>query len=96
MNFCKILEIGRSAQENMKENKEKQVENMTITVKIEGMMCPHCEARVKSAILAVPGVLSAEVSHADGAARVEISDKNTTAAIKSAVEAAGYPVTDIA
>ena len=95
-NALRLGHFGARENKNMKENKEKQVENMTITVKIEGMMCPHCEARVKSAILAVPGVLSAEVSHADGAARVEISDKNTTAAIKSAVEAAGYPVTDIA
>ena len=95
-NALRLGRFGARKTKNAKENKDKQVKNMNITVKIEGMMCPHCEARVKSAILAVPGVLSAEVSHSDGAARVEVSDKNAVAAIKSAVEAAGYPVIDIA
>ena len=95
-NALRLGRFGARETKNVKENKDKQVKKMNITVKIEGMMCPHCEARVKSAILAVPGVLSAEVSHSDGAARVEVSDKNAVAAIKSAVEAAGYPVIDIA
>jgi Cu2+-exporting ATPase len=76
-------------------NKEKQVKNMNITVKIEGMMCPHCEARVKTAISGVVGVIKAEVSHTDGEARIEITEQGVIAAVKSAVESAGYPVTEI-
>jgi Cu2+-exporting ATPase len=94
-NALRLSGFGRRYGIKLKENKEKQVKNMNITVKIEGMMCPHCEARVKSAILAVPGALSAEVSHSEGAAHVEISDDSAKAAVKTAVEAAGYPVTDI-
>ena len=67
----------------------------TVTLKIEGMMCPHCEARVKSSILGVVGVISADVSHSDGEARVEIADQGAISAIKEAVEAAGYPVIEI-
>ena len=68
---------------------------MKITMKIEGMMCPHCEARVKSTIEATPGVLSALVSHADGTAVVEIKSECNIDGLKSAVVSAGYPVTDI-
>lgn len=63
---------------------------MTKTLKIEGMMCPHCEARVKKALEAVEGVESAVVSHSAGTAVV-----NGTAdfeALKAAVEAQDYKV----
>ncbi len=81
-----------SDKKNIKENKEKKAKSMKITVKIEGMMCPHCEARVKSAIEAVDGVLNTEVSHKDGCAVVELTNSNATEAVRSAIEAAGYPV----
>ena len=48
-----------------KENKE-----MTVKMNIEGMMCSHCEARVKKTLEALDGVVSAEVSHKDGTAVV--------------------------
>ena len=94
-NALRLARFGERKTENVKENKDKQVENMNITVKIEGMMCPHCEARVKSSILGVAGVISADVSHSDGEARVEIADQGAISAIKAAVEAAGYPVIEI-
>ena len=68
---------------------------MKVTMKIEGMMCPHCEARVRSAIEAICGEGSAEVSHKDGTAIVEIADGAVTDSVKAAVETAGYPVTEI-
>ena len=67
---------------------------MTRTMKIEGMMCPHCEARVKKTLEALEGVLSAEVSHSAGTAIVAcegISDE----ALKAAVEAQDYKVLGI-
>lgn len=68
---------------------------MTKTMKIEGMMCGHCEARVKKALEALPQVEQAVVSHADGTAVVTLSAAVEDAALKNAVEAQDYTVTDI-
>ena len=60
------------------------------TLKINGMMCGHCEARVKAALEAVKGVTSAEVSHEKGIAVVNgTADRD---ALVAAVTAAGYEV----
>ena len=64
---------------------------MDIKLKIEGMMCPQCEARCKKALEAVAGVEKAEVSHQEGSALVTGTDLDT-AALKAAVEEAGYKV----
>ena len=77
------------------ESNEKGETTMTKTMYIEGMMCPHCEGRVKRTLEASNGVLSATVSHESGTAVVELTDACDLAAIKSAVEAQGYPVTKI-
>ena len=68
----------------------KEEESMTTTLKIEGMMCPHCEARVKKALEAVAGVESAVVSHQTGTAVVTGSADFET--MKAAVEAQDYKV----
>ncbi len=60
-------------------------------LKIEGMMCPKCENRVKKALEAVEGVTSAEVSHVAGNAKVQGTNLDA-AVLKAAVEAAGYKV----
>ena len=64
---------------------------MTFTMKIEGMMCPHCEARVKSIIEGVEGVSEAVVSHKDGTAVVK-ADESLFEHIKTLVEKEGYKV----
>ncbi len=61
-------------------------------MKIEGMMCPHCEARVKAALEAIDGVESAAVSHETGSADVTLSFPVDDAVLKDAVEKAGYTV----
>ena len=66
---------------------------MTKTLKIEGMMCPHCEARVKNALEAVPEVQSAEVSHEKGTAVVTLNSDVSDDKLKETVEAQGYSVT---
>lgn len=68
---------------------------MTKTLKIEGMMCPHCEARVKKTLEAIDGVELATVSHELGTAVVDLAADIDNATLKSAVEAQGYTVTSI-
>ena len=63
---------------------------MTKTLKIEGMMCGHCEATVKKALEALPFTESAEVSHEAGTAVLTLSGEPDEAAVKAAVEAEDY------
>ena len=63
---------------------------MTKTVKIEGMMCGHCEATVKKAMEKLPFVESAEVSHEKGTAVLTLSGKFDETAVKEAVEDRDY------
>ena len=76
-----------------KDNKENL--SMTKTMHIEGMMCGHCEARVKKTLEAVSGVKSAVVSHKDGTAVVELEKDVPSSTLKEAVEAQDYKVTGI-
>ncbi len=66
-----------------------------ITMKIEGMMCPHCQAAVTKALNAVEGVTKTEVSLEDKAAYVEAGEGISRDALKKAVADAGYEVTGI-
>lgn len=95
LNFVKIFSSKhdkkirhKNALKNTKNIKEKSA--MTKTLKIEGMMCPHCEATVKSALEEVDGVLSAEVSHTEGKAEVTLSKDVPLEALQKAVEDKGY------
>lgn len=74
-------------------NKESEEKKMTKTMKIEGMMCSHCEARVKKALEALDGVESAEVSHVSGTAVV--TGNVDSEKLKAAVEAQDYKVLGI-
>ena len=81
------------------ENKEitvKTEENtMTKTMKIEGMMCPHCEARVKSTLEALDCVASAEVSHKTGEAVVTLTKDASNEELTKVITDAGYSVTGV-
>ncbi|MBS7301193.1 MAG: heavy metal translocating P-type ATPase [Eubacteriales bacterium] len=65
---------------------------MRKTLHIEGMMCPHCEMRVKQALEAVPGVSEAAASHEKGTAEVTLSAQVDNDALRAAVEAQDYKV----
>ena len=65
---------------------------MEKTMKIEGMMCGHCEARVKKCLEAVPGVAEADVSHEKGTAVVTLAKDIDSDVLKKAVEAQDYSV----
>lgn len=77
------------------EKSEKETEKMEKTMKIEGMMCGHCEATVKKALEAVEGVESAQVSHEKGEAIVALSADVSNETLKAAVEEKDYTVLDI-
>ena len=65
------------------------------TMRIEGMMCGHCEAMVKRALEAIDGVTHAEASHTEGVARVTLSHPVEDAVLRAAVEEEDYEVLDI-
>ena len=68
---------------------------MEKTMRIEGMMCMHCEATVKKALEALDGVSAAEVSHEKGTAVVTLSAPVADEVLKKAVEEKDYTVTSI-
>lgn len=68
---------------------------MKKTMQIEGMMCAHCEARVKKALEALPEVQSAAVSHEAGTAVVTLSAELADGVLKKTVEDQDYKVTGI-
>ena len=76
---------------NIKEN-----QNMKKTMKIEGMMCQHCEKRVKKALEALPEVDNAVVSHEEGTAILTLNAAVVDDVLKKAVEDEDYSVTEIA
>ncbi|MBO6159552.1 MAG: heavy metal translocating P-type ATPase [Firmicutes bacterium] len=81
-----------------KTNHQKDVEEneMTKTLKVEGMMCVHCEARVKKALEAIDGVTEAVASHEAGTAVVTLSKDVADDVLKKAVEDQDYKVTGFA
>ncbi|MCI9578583.1 MAG: metal-transporting ATPase, partial [Oscillibacter sp.] len=72
-----------------------EVATMEKTMNIEGMMCGHCEARVKKALEALPEVSAANVSHESGTAVVTLSAELADEALKKAVEDQDYKVLGI-
>lgn len=68
--------------------------NMEITVKVEGMMCPHCEARVKNALLALDGAVSAEASYENKSATVVFNKEVDKQIVIDTIKNQGYAVID--
>ena len=88
LNLAKIYPI-------IKKEKTKEIKQMKKTMKIEGMMCCHCEARVKKTLEALPEVESAEVSHENGTAVVTLSTPVSDETLRSVIEAQDYVVKGI-
>ena len=86
----KVVAAAEINTETKKENK-----TMTKTMKIEGMMCGHCEAAVKKALEALDGVASAEVSHEKGTAVVTLEKDVDNAVLTKAVEDKDYKVVSV-
>lgn len=91
LNFLNIRSSKRDRKIKNKTNK-KEKNTMTTTLKINGMMCPHCEATVKTALESIDGVTSAEVSHESGTAVVTLSKEVNEDVLKKAVVDKDYTV----
>lgn len=91
------IKSADTANDNNKnfEKAEKESKTMTKTIRIEGMMCGHCEAHVKAALEKLDGVESVAVSFKDGTAVVTLSAETEDNTLKSAVENEGYKVISI-
>ena len=85
----------RDPKKDRKIQHKKEEKTMTKTMKIEGIMCGHCEARVKKALEALDAVELAEVSHETGTAVVTLKAAVSDDALKQAVEAQDYKVISI-
>lgn len=75
--------------------KEKEINKMEKTMEIKGMMCGHCEARVKKCLEALEQVSEAVVSHENGTAIVKLNAELSDEVLKSTVEAQDYEVVSI-
>lgn len=87
LNFVKIHSAKRDKKIKLKEKKK-----MTKTMKIEGMMCPHCEARVKQVLEELPEVESVVASHEKGTAELILNKEISDEILKKTVEEQGYKV----
>lgn len=96
LNFLSIRDGSRDKKIKTKHHElEKESQKMEKTMNIEGMMCGHCEARVKKILEAIPGVEAAEVSHEKGTAVVKMASEVADEVLKKAVEDQDYQVTGI-
>ena len=101
LNLCRVYDPkhDRKAKPDRKDKTDKANESeeksMTKTMNIEGMMCCHCEARVKKALEALDAVSEAAVSHESGTAVVTLSSDISDEKLKETVEAEDYKVTSI-
>lgn len=101
LNLCRVYDPkhDRKAKPDRKNKTDKPNESeeksMTKTMNIEGMMCCHCEARVKKALEALDAVSEAAVSHESGTAIVTLSSDISDEKLKETVEAEDYKVTSI-
>ena len=95
LNFVRIHDPKHDHKMKKKTPIKKETKQMEKTIKIEGMMCNHCEMHVKKALEALDGVKSAEVSHTAGTAVVTLEKAVADSALKQAVVNQGYTVTGI-
>ncbi|MDD6269687.1 MAG: heavy metal translocating P-type ATPase [Oscillospiraceae bacterium] len=95
LNLFKMYDSGRDhkIKKIVKITTEKENNSMERTLKIEGMMCGHCEMHVKKALESLEGVQNAEVSHKTGTAVVTLEKAVSDEILKNAVEKEGYKVT---
>ena len=97
LNFFRMHDPKRDhkIRNKLKTTTEKETKTMEKTLKIEGMMCGHCEMHTKKALEALDGVKTAEVSHEAGTAVVSLEKEIPDDVLKQAVVDQGYRVTDI-
>ena len=100
LNLCRLYSAkhdhkGKPMPEFHLAEQNKEDTGMTKTLHVKGMMCGHCEARVKKALEAVDGVASAVADHNNGTAVVTLTKDVANETLKAAVEAQDYEVTGV-
>ena len=97
LNFFRMYDSKRDhkIKNKLKTIMEKETKTMKKTLKIEGMMCVHCEMHTQNALEALEGVTKAEVSHKTGTAVVTLEKEISDDVLKKAVAEQGYQVTEI-
>ncbi len=96
LNWFKLCDASKDNKvKKNKKNKEKEQKSMEKTMKIEGMMCGHCEARVKKVLEALDAVEAAVVSHEAGTAVVTLKAEISNEELKKVIEDQDYKVLDI-
>lgn len=90
-----LFDLRDASKDKKIKHKEKEQKSMEKTMKIEGMMCPHCEARVKKTLEAMEQVEAAEVSYQAGTAIVTLKEEVCDEVLKKTIEEQGYPVLSI-
>ena len=96
LNLLKIHDVGKDKRGKRKQNiKKDEDKTMEKTMKIEGMMCGHCEARVKKCLEALTEVTEAVVSHTEGTAVVKLNTQLADEILKKTVEDQDYKVLSI-
>ena len=93
LNLLRIHDAGKD--KKIKQSKQQEEKTMTKTMKIEGIMCGHCEARVKTALEALEGVSEATASHETGIAVVTLEKEVADDVLKNAVEEQDYKVISV-
>ena len=91
MSLSSFFVVSNALRINLFQRKERP-EMKTVTMQIEGMMCGHCEARVKKCLEALPGVAGADVSHEAGTAVVTLKEDVSEEVLRKAVEDQDYKV----
>ena len=93
LNFTKMYDPSKD--KKIKKGKKEEEKEMTKTMKIEGMMCPHCSGRVKTVLEGLEAVSAAEVSHETGTAVVTLAAELSNDVLTQTVEAQGYKVLSV-
>lgn len=97
LNFFKMHDSKRDhkIKNNINNKIKKETKTMEKTLKIEGMMCGHCEMHIKKALESIDGVKNAEASHKSGTAVVTLEKEISNDVLKQTIAEQGYRVTDI-
>ena len=95
LNLFKMYDASKDRKIKQKSKEDMEETIMTKTIKIEGMMCPHCEATVKKAMEAFAEVDAAEVSHKEGTAVLTLNAEIDNEILKKAVEEKDFTVVSI-
>lgn len=96
MSLSSVCVVSNALRLNLvKLSEKKEIKKVEKTIKIEGMMCPHCEARVKGILDGLAQVSASDVSHTRGDAKITLTAPLDNAQVTKLIEDAGYKVVDI-